>query len=157
MYKVRKAVNADIPRIMELLIQVGHVHHVGRPDLFNDGVTKYTEEELAGILADEKRPVFVYEDEDGKVLGHAFCVHQEACGNHVLVDHTTLYIDDICVDETARGKHVGQSIYQYVENYARENGYYNVTLNVWACNTGAHRFYEVMGMKPQKYGMEKIL
>ena len=157
MYQVRKAEEKDMDKIMDLLDQVAEVHHVGRPDLFKANATKYTRQELLSILEDETRPVFVYVDEAGNVRGHAFCMHQEASGNHVLVDHKTLYIDDICVDQAARGMHVGSAIYEFVENYAKECGCYNVTLNVWSTNVSAMKFYEAMGMKPQKVGMEKVL
>ena len=51
---IRKAEVKDIPRIMELLLQVNMVHHIIRPDLFNIG-TKYTREELSGLFADDSR------------------------------------------------------------------------------------------------------
>ena len=157
MGKVRAATKEDIPAILELLVQVDMVHHQGRPDLFKGPATKYNAEELAGILEDEHTPVFVFEDEEGKVLGHAFCIHKQILGDSVLTDIKTLYIDDICVDENARGKHVGKALYDAVLSYARQQGCYNVTLNVWTCNPGAMKFYESMGMTPQKIGMEQIL
>ena len=61
------------------------------------------------------------------------------------------------VDAAARGKGVGRALYHHVLDFARAEGCYNVTLNVWACNPGAQRFYEAMGMVPQKLGMETIL
>ncbi|MBO4845569.1 MAG: GNAT family N-acetyltransferase [Lachnospiraceae bacterium] len=153
---VRRALEKDIPKIMELLIQVDMVHHNGRPDIFKGPATKYTESELKDIINDEKTPVFVYDD--GKnVLGHAFCIHKQVTDDNVLTDIKTLYIDDICVDEKARGKHVGKALYEYVIGYAREKGFYNVTLNVWSCNPTAQRFYEAMGLVPQKICMEKVL
>ena len=89
--------------------------------------------------------------------GYAFCVVQMHPDDNILTDIKTLYIDDLCVDENLRGMHVGSSIYRYVLDYAKQNDFYNVTLNVWACNESARRFYENMGLKPQKYGMETIL
>ena len=74
-----------------------------------------------------------------------------------MTDIKTLYIDDICVDENARGKHIGKTLYEYVLSYAKENDYYNITLNVWTCNPGAMKFYESLGFLPQKIGMEMIL
>ena len=41
--------------------------------------------------------------------------------------------------------------------FAKENGCYNVTLNVWSCNESAMKFYEKCGLVPQKVGMEQIL
>ena len=154
---VRRANKNDISRILELLVQVDMVHHNGRPDIFKGPATKYNAAELEEIIADDETPVFVFADENDKVLGHAFCIHKQELNNNVLTDIKTLYIDDICVDENARGKHVGKTLYESVIEYAKENGFYNVTLNVWSCNPGALKFYEAMGLKPQKIGMEKIL
>ena len=153
---VRRATKDDISGILDLLVQVDMVHHNGRPDLFKGPATKYNAEELSRIVEDDSTPVFVF-DEDGEVLGHAFCMHKQIVGDSVLTDIKTLYIDDICVDEKARKKGVGRSLYENVINYAKEKGCYNVTLNVWTCNPGAMKFYEEMGMKPQKIGMETIL
>lgn len=153
---IRRAVEADIPVIDQLLYQVHKIHSDIRPDLFNKGTKKYTDEELRSIIADELTPVFVAE-KDGMVLGYAFCIHQQHINDNNLTDIRTLYIDDLCVDEASRGMHVGRALYDHVVSYARENGYYNVTLNVWAGNDSAMRFYESVGLKVQKVGMEKIL
>lgn len=154
---VRRAETKDIPGILNLLIQVDMVHHKGRPDLFKGPATKYNAEELKDIISDDKTPVFVCVDDSGFVAGHAFCIAKQELDNAVLTDIKTLYIDDICVDEKARGKHVGTMLYEHVEKYAKDNGFYNITLNVWECNPTARKFYEALGFKPQKTGMEVIL
>ncbi len=154
---IRRAENRDIPDVMRLLLQVNMVHHNGRPDLFRGPATKYTPEELQEIFADDRRPVFVYEGEDGGVLGYAFCILQQHVGSQLMTDIKTLYIDDLCVEEAARGRRVGTALYEHVLDYARAIGCYNVTLNVWTLNQSALRFYEKRGLKPQKIGMEKIL
>ena len=157
MNHVRKATEADIPRILELLVQVNMVHHNGRPDIFKGPTTKYNAEELAAIIADEKTPVFVSTDDNGRVTGHAFCIFKQVVGDILMTDIKTLYIDDICVDETVRKSGAGSALYNYVKEFARESGCYNITLNVWCCNPGAMEFYEKMGLKPQKIGMEEII
>lgn len=155
--EIRRAQATDTVGIMKLLGQVANVHAKGRPDLFMEGGTKYTAHELQDIIANDERPIFVAVDEDGNVLGYAFCVFEDYTGDTVRTHIRTLYIDDICVDEQARGQHVGTAVYDYVLAFAREQGFYNVTLNVWSCNPGAQRFYEAMGMKPYKVGMEVVL
>lgn len=157
MNTVRRAENKDIDSILKLLVQVDMVHHNGRPDLFKGPATKYTGEQLVDVIKDEKTPVFVCVDENGQVLGHAFCILQQHIDDNVLTDIKTLYIDDICVDENNRKSNVGRTLYDHVIEYAKEIGCYNVTLNVWSCNPGAMRFYEKCGLVPQKIGMEKIL
>ena len=153
---IRRAKNTDIPALADLLSQVLEVHHAGRPDIFKGGVRKYTDEELCDILKDEGTPVFVAE-ENGIVLGYAFCIFMKHENHNVLTDIKTLYIDDLCVDENTRGTGVGRALYEHVVAFAKESGCYNVTLNVWACNAGAMRFYEKLGLLPQKTYMETIL
>ena len=153
---IRRAKESDILTINKLLYQVLKVHSDARPDLFKPGTKKYTDEELKEILADDKTPIFVAE-KDGSVLGYAFCVHQQYINNNNMTDIKTLYIDDLCVDEAARGAHIGKVLYEYVIDYAKKQGYYNVTLNVWADNINAVKFYEKIGLKVQKIGMENIL
>ena len=157
MNAVRKAENRDIPNILRLLVQVDMVHHNGRPDLFKGPAVKYTEEQLRMILTDPDTPVFVRTDEADRVLGYVFGIFKQYKNDNILTDIRTLYIDDLCVDEAARGRGVGKTLYEFAVQFARETGCYNLTLNVWALNEGARRFYEKCGLVPQKYGMETIL
>ena len=154
--KIRRAAESDMDVINKLLYQVLKVHSDARPDLFKAGTKKYKDDELKAIIADDLRPIFVAE-KDGAVVGYAFCVHQQYIDNNNMTDIKTLYIDDLCVDEAARNAHVGRQLYEYVLDFAKEQGYYNVTLNVWADNVNAVKFYEKLGLKIQKIGMEKIL
>lgn len=154
---IRRANSGDLEGLDRLLMQVCLVHHKGRPDLFKYGTKKYTDEELLEIIADDSRPIFVAVDENNYMLGYCFCVFIKHENNNILTDILTLYIDDLCVDETIRGKHIGKSLYEHVLGFAKEKGCYNVTLNVWSLNEGAMKFYEACGLKPQKVGMETIL
>ncbi len=154
---IRRAVVADMDGINKLLHQVLMVHHHGRPDLFKPNAKKYTDDELADIISDDTRPIFVAVDAHNQVAGYAFCVFVQHVNNNILTDVKTLYVDDLCVDETLRGQHIGKSLYDYVVNFAKDSGCYNLTLNVWSCNQSAMRFYEKCGLTPQKIGMELFL
>ena len=152
---VRRATKKDIKRIIKLLHQVNMVHHVIRPDLFKPHTTKYNEQELETLLDDDSKPIFVYDDVT--VLGYAFCQITEVKNHQLLENIKTLYIDDICVDENVRGKHVGRTLYEFVRDYAKTIGCDNITLNVWEGNGPAIQFYRNMGMQVQKTTMEVIL
>ncbi len=154
---IRRAQEKDSDRIMDLLLQVLMVHHEARPDLFKGPATKYTKEELSEILSDDSRPVFVWTDEEDAVQGYAFCVLKELTGHNILQDVRSLYIDDLCVDERCRGRHIGKELYEYVLAYAKKAGCYNVFLNVWADNEKALGFYRAMGLRTQRVIMEEIL
>lgn len=154
---VRFACEKDIPQMNSLLYQVERVHQQGRPDLFKEGAKKYTDNELKDMLKDKTKPIFAAVDENDVMKGYAFCVFQEHKGDNVLTDIKTLYIDDLCVDENCRGQHIGSVLYEAVKKFAKEQGCYNVTLNVWECNPSARKFYEKAGLKTYKTGMEVIL
>ena len=153
---IRLAQIKDIPKIGDLLSQVDMVHHLGRPDIFKIG-RKYSDAELKILLQDSNRPILVATDENDTVMGYCFCIFQQHTDNSVLTDIKTLYIDDLCVDENLRGKHIGKELYNAAVEFAKQNGCYNLTLNVWSCNESAMKFYESCGLIPQKIGMELIL
>jgi len=154
--EIRFAKQQDVPGIIALLRQVGRVHHEGRPDLFRSDAQKYSPSQILSLLNDSNTPIFVAVNED-QVLGYGFCIMEYVKDHSVLCDRTTLYIDDLCVLETCRGQHIGTKIYNEILRYAKSRGCYNVTLNVWSCNESAMKFYESLGLKPQKVGMEAIL
>ena len=154
---IRKAQEKDIPRIIELLGQVLQIHAEIRPDIFIPDTTKYTEQELAALLKDEKKPIYVAVNEEDVCMGYAFCQMKEQPFSNNMVQFQSLFIDDLCVDRFARGQHIGESLFDYVKQEARRMGCYEVTLNVWAGNTSAEKFYEKMGMKTKERQLEYIL
>ncbi|MEQ9763849.1 GNAT family N-acetyltransferase [Streptococcus sp. ZJ151] len=153
---IRRAVIADIPKIQELLGQILRVHHNVRPDIFKSSGSKFSEQELRELIPNDQRPIFVYEDDQGELLGHLFLMIQERQGS-AMVPHKTLFIDDLCVDEAARGQKIGEKLYRFTCQKASEWDCYNVTLNVWNANASAVNFYERMGMAPQEMRMETII
>jgi len=153
---IRRARSEDLPSINKLLYEVQNVHSDIRADLFKPNTKKYNDEQLLAIINDDKTPVFVYES-DGNIVGYIFCIFRQFLQSETMTDVKTLYIDDLCVDESARGQHIGTKLYEHVVQFAKEQGCYNVTLNVWADNANAVRFYESVGMTVQRYIMEKIL
>ncbi len=151
---IRRAVKDDIEEINRLLRQVLEVHADGRPDIFISGRKKYTDDELLDILSDDSTPIYVAVS-DNSVVGYAFCVYQITKDNNILRDRTVLFIDDLCVDEECRGQHIGTQIFEYISAIAKENNCDAITLNVWAFNESALKFYESCGFSPLKFVMEK--
>lgn len=157
MNTIRRAVIDDIPGINNLLGQVLYVHHVGRPDLFKPVGQKYVPEELAKIIEDDTTPIWVCVDENNTVIGHCFCQIIDKPESSNTYEHKTLYIDDLCINESNRGQKVGTSLYEHVKKYAADNGFYNITLHAWECNPNAVAFYKALGLGTQQYTMEEII
>ena len=153
---IRRAEEKDAEGVLSLLSQVLEIHAALRPDLFISGTTKYTRDELLAIFADDRRPVFVAADGEDRVTGYAFCVLEEQPRTTNMNPFTSVYIDDLCVDASARGHHIGERLFEYVKEYARKLGCYEITLNVWDGND-ARIFYEKMGMRVKKTTMELVL
>lgn len=154
---IRKANTKDIPRIKELLQQVLEIHANIRPDIFIPGTTKYTEKELEDILSDENRPIYVVTSEEDTCIGYAFCILKNQPFSNNMVPFKSLFIDDLCVDQNTRGQHIGEKLIEYVKEEAKKMGCYEVTLNVWAGNTLAEKFYEKMGFQTKERQLEYIL
>ena len=154
---IRRAIETDIDDLLRLLSQVLELHASIRPDIFISGSTKYTAEELSEKLKNDRNPIYVAVDEDDRVLGYVFCEFREPLFTNTMRDRKTLFIDDLCVDETCRGQHIGEELYRYAVEEARRLGCADVTLNVWEGNDGAKRFYEKMGMRPKETMMEYLL
>ena len=125
---IRKAEEKDIPRILELLGQVLQIHADIRPDIFIPATTKYKTDELAELLKNEEKPIYVAADEADVCVGYAFCQLQEQPFSNNMVPFKSFFIDDLCVDQEARGQHIGESLFEYVKNEAKQLGCYEVTL-----------------------------
>lgn len=154
--EIRFAKPLDVPAILDLLRQVGSLHHAGRPDIFRGGAQKYSASQVIAMLDDPQSPIFIAAEGD-TVLGYGFCrmiVHEK---DPVMTDRTELYLDDLCVDEKARGKGVGSALYHAIRRYAKDRKCHSLSLNVWSCNETAHQFYVNLGLVPRKTYMEDML
>ena len=150
---IRFATSADISGILQLLYQVGDVHHQIRPDIFRAGALKYDAPALQNLLQDSNRPIFVAVEGDA-LLGYCFCVIKDYRGSGVQTDRVEVYIDDLCVEEPCRGQGVATALYRHVTNWAKQLGCAFISLNVWCGNDSAMAFYEKMGMTPRYIMME---
>ena len=155
--KIRTAQEKDIDKILALLSQVLELHAAIRPDIFVPGTTKYSHDELKAMFREENRRIYVAVEDKDEVLGYAFCELRSQKNRDNLVPFTSIYIDDLCVDETIRGQHIGKELFEQVRKEASAMGCFEITLNVWEGNDTARKFYDSMGFKPKSTTMEYIL
>lgn len=155
--QIRRAAEKDIDRINELLGQVLEIHAGIRPDIFIPGTTKYTNAELADMTKDDNKPIYVAVDDEDYVMGYAFCQIRKQPFSNNMIQFDTMFIDDLCVDEEIRGKHIGEALFVFVKEEAKRRNCYDVTLNVWEGNNSARHFYDKMGLKVKESQLEIIL
>ncbi|MBO4873172.1 MAG: GNAT family N-acetyltransferase [Lachnospiraceae bacterium] len=153
MSRILQAEEKHIPELLRLLVQVNMVHHNGRPDLFKGPTTKYDADELKALLSDPRHRILVCEEDD-RLLGYLMGELKETKESRLLQPVKTLYIDDLCVDESARRQKVGSRLFEEAKAEAVRLGCSRICLTVWELNPGARRFYETMGMLPLNTTME---
>ena len=152
---IRRAEPKDAPRISALLKQVLEVHAAIRPDLFRSGLQKYSEEEVCALIDKPDELIFVETDEADVTVGYCICCEKEIVdGEFARVGRKELYIDDLCVDEAKRRTGVAQRLFAHVRQYAKDNGFAWITLNVWEGNDDALAFYRRMEMQPRSTTLE---
>lgn len=151
---IRRAEPKDAPRISALLRQVLEVHAAARPDMYRSGTQKYSEAGVLELLSNPDCVLFVDTDETERVIGYAICFRKTVADDGPIVGRRELYVDDLCVDESARRTGVGQRLFSRVKQYAKENAFDWITLNVWNDNAGALAFYRTMGLSPRRTILE---
>jgi len=88
----------------------------------------------------------------------------QACGiisvfpdKDYFTDHPRAYVDNLAVDRESEGKGVGRALLDFVEGWARDHGFREVVLDVFASNQRAIAFYERQGYQPDHIRMAKPL
>ena len=99
----RKAGEKGIPRLLALLGQVLQIYAEIRPDIFIPGTTKYTAGELAELLKQEDKPIYVAVNKEDVCMGYAFCQLKKQPFSTNMVPFESLFIDDLCVCQNVIG------------------------------------------------------
>ncbi len=157
--KIRKANESDVEGLNKLLYQVHDVHANARPDIFKKGMKKFNETQLLEAINNDENLIYVAVNEREEILGHLFCEIKVTKTENIasLCDRKELFIDDLCVDEKARGQKIGQKLFDYSKEVAKNNNCDSITLHIWNFNEAALRFYERIGFNPLKTLMEHKL
>ena len=118
---IREACISDFNAITNLEKQVFHIHLNARPDMIKPEMP-FNKDYFESSLNDENIKIFVYE-ENGEILGYCITKKWGYNNHHLFYDMTILDINDMCVDEKARGKNIGRQLFQlcnsYLENWRK--------------------------------------
>ena len=141
---VRTAVEADLPRLLELLDQIDDSMYAGREDAGEASrLTMFRQ-----IAADPRQHVLVAAA-DGRIVG---TVHLIVVPHFSRTCKPSGLLESMVVDETYRRKAVGAALLREVQRLAREAGCYKLALSSNLARRGAHRFYSRLGWKRTHYG-----
>ena len=93
-------------------------------------------------MMDDKDTFIDVAVEGDAVLGYAMYEILYPKFESTMRPNKTLYLDDLCVDEKYRGKHIGTALFEQVVLEAKELGCYSVNLYAWEGNEAAKNFYK---------------
>ena len=149
----RFAREEDLPRINELRKQVNDLHVQGRPDTFKPGFCDELRDYLFVIWKNPEQEIVVAEQE-GKVCGFAVLNHINKPENPFMFERDFLDIDEFGVDEKSRRQGAASEMIRFIREWAKEQGFKRIELNMWSFNRGALAFYEAAGFETYRRYME---
>ena len=152
---IKEACLSDFDAMSDLENQVFHIHLNARPDMIKPKLP-FNKDYFETCLSDEDIKIFVFE-ENGEILGYCITKKSGYNDHHLYRDMTILDINDMCVDEKARGKGIGRQLFDRAKDHAKEIGAVKIELSVWSFNINARQFYERLGMKERTIRMEIMI
>ncbi len=155
--KIRKAIKKDAERLSELLVTIAQLHHEGRPDIYGTGGAKYDITDVEKKISNKDELILVAVNDEDVVLGYTMSKIIDVEENGILLGYRKMYIDDVCVDSSARKLGIGRQLMEATRKEAEKSGCHIAELNVWAFNESAVEFYKSCGMTVQRMYMEYVL
>ena len=150
LFTVRRATEADLPRIVELLGQLSLGDDRDSPA---EPLPESYRAALRQIEADPRQQLLVAEAE-GHVVATATL---GIIANLSYRGRPWAFVEALVVDSSARGKGYGEALLRYAIEEARRAGCYKVSLTSNKRRTEAHRFYEKMGFAASHEGFRLLL
>ena len=149
----RFAREEDLERVNELRRQVNDLHVAGRPDTFKPGFCDELRDHLFTIWKDPNQQIVVAE-QNGQVCGFAVLNHITRPENPFMFVRDYLDIDEFAVDENSRRQGAASAMVAFIREWAGEQGFARLELNMWEFNRGALAFYEAAGFTTYRRYME---
>lgn len=143
----------DYDAVDTLMQQLHKIHVNGRPDLYVEMEHPYSKEELTEKIYNKEVITLAAEEED-RIVGLCIVVIKHRSG---MVNMKTAYVDDLVVDQSYQRRGIAKSLFQKAEERAKALGAERMDLTVWSFNENALKFYQSIGMVPQRYILEKPL
>jgi ribosomal protein S18 acetylase RimI-like enzyme len=153
--EIRAATLEDYPALTALEAEVQAIHVEGAPHVYRPGGV-YSRESYAELFASPGNAV-VLAVEGVEAVGYMHYEIRESAETEFTYARRSLHIHAISVSEAQRRKGYGEALMDYALARAAENGVDRVTLDVWAFNESALRFYERLGFIPTKIRMAREL
>lgn len=146
---IRRAVEMDIPRILQLYGQLNTTKLPGERDRSMDDYRRIFRE--IGMFSGME---LVVAEDGGEVVGSIVLIIVPNLSHSGL---PWAIVENVIVDQTRRGKGYGWDLMKYAEGRAREAGCYKIGLSSDNSRKEAHEFYRSLGYKATAQGFRLYL
>ena len=150
---IRFAEYEDLKRVNELRKQVNDLHVIGKPDVFKPGFSRELQDYVYTIFRDPLKKIVVCE-QDGTLCAFAVLNHITRPENPYRFEQDFLDIDEFGVDEAFRRKGIATEMIRFIRDYAKNEGFSRIELNMWEFNQSALEFYEAVGFRTYRRYLE---
>lgn len=152
---MRNAKFSDFNDVNNLMLELHNLHVKNRNDVFKATDSPMKEEYFKDLLNNKDVKLFVIENlENSEILGYSNLKLMNTPNIDIVVKSKYIYIDDFCIKQAYKRKGIGKKLFNFILEYAKQQGVESVQLNVWSFNEDAIEFYNFMGMKERNVRME---
>lgn len=142
--KIRRALKADYPAIIEIIIELEDQHIAAVPEVFRKESYDEQVRDLDAVMA-EKNSALLVADRDSRILGYIHMALQAEENHPGLLPRQYVKVRDLAVARKYQRSGAGSALMQAAEDWASERGVNTVELNVWEFNRGGFAFYQKLG------------
>ena len=152
---MRNAKFSDFNDVNNLMLELHNLHVKNRNDVFKATDSPMKEEYFKDLLNNKDVKLFVIENlENSEIVGYSNLKLMNTPNIDIVVKSKYIYIDDFCIKQAYKRKGIGKKLFNFILEYAKQQGVESVQLNVWSFNEDAIEFYKFMGMKERNVRME---
>ena len=152
---MRNAKFSDFNDVNNLMLELHNLHVKNRNDIFKATDSPMKEEYFKDLLNNKDVKLFVIENlENSEIVGYSNLKLMNTPNIDIVVKSKYIYIDDFCIKQAYKRKGIGKKLFNFILEYAKQQGVESVQLNVWSFNEDAIEFYKFMGMKERNVRME---
>lgn len=154
--EIRFAKETELEEINKLRKQVNDLHVKGKPEIFKAGFSEELKNYVYDVFYNERNKIVVC-DCDGIIAGFAILNHISKPESPFSYARDFLDIDEFCVDVHYRRQGIATQMIQYIQDYAKNEDFTRIELNMWEFNQEALAFYESIGFTTYRRYMEMKL
>jgi len=144
---IRTAILEDYDELNKLFWQSDYFHYLNEPYIYEKTIEGHRTKEYIESIINGNNNIFIVLEEENKIIGFLYAYEETKGQLPFHKKRKYIVIDNIAVDENYQNKGYGEKLLNYILEYAKNNMYNDIILNVYNFNEKAIRLYKKKGFK----------